>query len=95
MKNYETKEVTEKKKILKSVTCDNCSEEIDINREYFNLKVIESTGEWYWKDSETDEKQYCCMNCMLLDVVENNELFNSVAKDDFESMEIEKINKGK
>lgn len=93
MKHYETKEVTEKKKVLKFVSCDSCEKEIDTEEVYFNLIVVESIGRWYWKDTDMEEKQYCSEKCILADLVESKELLRAITEDDFESLEIEKVNK--
>lgn len=94
MKHYEMKEITEKKKILKTITCDSCTEEIIIKSQYYKVVITTSTGEWYWKTTDTEEKHYCCKNCMLLDAIDNRELFDNVMLDDFERLNIEVVNRG-
>lgn len=93
MEHYEIKEVTEKKRVLTSVTCDSCNEKINIETEYFKLKVVESIGRWYWKTDDVEEKQYCSTICLQTEIVDRGIFFNAIAENNFESFEIAKVNK--
>lgn len=91
MKNYTDKQIMSK--VLESITCDSCNKLIDINKEYLKIKVSNSTGSWYWKDTEHEEKEYCSPSCMLENSNELKQINNIIYHDEFELFNIEVVNK--